>query len=559
LRQITVFAALALLIGVCTVAAAALRRERAESVNPSTRLASFESRAVRGRVHLVVLLPAGYQETTRRYPVVYFLHGLPSSANAYRDVGFLRRAMKKLRRQFIVVAPQAARDHDTDPEYLDWGPGRNWEAAVSEELPAYVDAHYRTIPRRRARALVGLSAGGYGATSLALHHLDDFAVVESWSGYFHPTDPSGRRALDLGSTQRNRRANLHNAVVGLRRGFRAHPTFFGFYVGREDARFRAENRALHRELVSAGIPHVFEIYPGAHERRVWNAHARVWLDLALAHLTPATLPDPPVSLVGFVRVARGPAGGVVVSGRIPNSVVPTDRRRSAVYLPPGFSTRDRYPVIFLLHGFPGSPAGFYNSLRLATVGDDLIEAHRIRPFVAVMPVAGRTSGKASDEEWAGPWETYVTNDVVPWANAHLPLSANVSDRAIAGLSAGGFGAVDIALRHPGLFGVAESWSGYFRPFRDGPLARASAAELAAHNPSLLVRREASSLRHQPLRFFLSTGFNHGGIFRRWTYEFADELAGLRIPHRVWASGRADGGAYLRLQLPAALLFAFGYA
>src|SRR5207248_11238460 len=92
------------------------------------------------------------------------------------------------------------------------GPGRNWEQAVSRELPAYVDSHFRTIPDRRARALVGLSAGGYGAVTFAFHHLESFGVVESWSGYFHPTDPSGRKTLDLGSARRNRRANLHNAV-----------------------------------------------------------------------------------------------------------------------------------------------------------------------------------------------------------------------------------------------------------------------------------------------------------------------------------------------------------
>jgi enterochelin esterase-like enzyme len=214
-------------------------------------------------------------------------------------------------------------------------------------------------------------------------------------------------------------------------------------------------------------------------------------------------------------------------------------------------------VIFLLHGFPGSPSGFYDSLQLALVADQLISSHRVKPFVAVMPVAGRVPAKRTDEEWAGPWETYLIRDVVPWAESHLTLGTRQSDRAIAGLSAGAFGAVDIALRHPGIFGVAESWSGYFRPFRDGPLAHASAVELADHDPTVLVRREAALLRRQRVRFYLATGFNHGGIFRRWTYEFARELRGLGLPYRVWASQRPDGGRYLKLQLPAALEVAFG--
>src|SRR5262249_13666446 len=179
------------------------------------------------------------------------------------------------------------------------------------------------------------------------------------------------------------------------------------------------------------------------------------------------------------------------------------------------------------------------------------------PFVAVMPVAGRVTGKRSDEEWAGRWETYLVRDVVPWAAAHLSLESGPRGRAIAGLSAGAFGAVDIALRHPDLFGVAESWSGYFKPFRDGPLTNASAAELAAHDPTMLVRRKAARLRGGRARFFLSTGFNHGGIFRSWTFEFARELQALGIQHRVWASQQPDGGRYLLLQLPAALEYAFG--
>ena len=240
----------------------------------------------------------------------------------------------------------------------------------------------------------------------------------------------------------------------------------------------------------------------------------------------------------------------------PNSVARWDRRPSAVYLPPGFQAGERYAVIFFLHGFPGSPSGFYDSLQLAKVADQLISVDRVAPFIAVMPVAGRVTGKRSDEEWAGPWETYLIRDVVPWAAAHLPLRAEQADRAIAGLSAGAFGAVDIALRHPGLFGVAESWSGYFRPFRDGSLARASAVELGAHDPTVLVRREAALLRRRHLRFYLATGFNHGGIFRRWTYEFGRELHGLGLPYRLWASRSPDGGKYLRLQLPAALEFAF---
>jgi enterochelin esterase-like enzyme len=242
----------------------------------------FHSRALRGTLRLVVVLPHGYASSNRRYPVVYFLHGLPASPYAFRSVGFLERALDGLGSRAILVSPQGARDGDSDPEYLDWGPGRNWETAVGEELPRYVDTHFRTLRTRQARALVGLSAGGYGATLLAFHHLDEFGVVESWSGYFHPTDPTGTEPLPLGPE-----ASAHTFVRRLRADELRRPTFLAFYVGRGDRRFRAENKQLDRELRAAGVPHLFRVYPGAHEQTVWTAHARVWLGLALAHLQPA--------------------------------------------------------------------------------------------------------------------------------------------------------------------------------------------------------------------------------------------------------------------------------
>jgi S-formylglutathione hydrolase FrmB len=242
------------------------------------------SPAVAGRLRLAVYLPAGYASSGRRYPVVYFLHGLPAAPSSYQGADFLAQALAASGRRAIIVAPQGARDNDSDPEYLDWGAGRNWETAITRDVVGYVDSELRTIRGRAGRAIVGLSAGGYGAVMLALHHLPAFSVVESWSGYFHPTDPAGENALDLGTERANANASAHAFVSSLRRGFARRPTFFAFYVGRGDARFREENRLFHRELAAVGVPHLFRIYPGGHEQSVWSAHARAWLAVAVDHL-----------------------------------------------------------------------------------------------------------------------------------------------------------------------------------------------------------------------------------------------------------------------------------
>ena len=70
---------------------------------------------------------------------------------------------------------------------------------------------------------------------LAFDHLDEFAVVESWSGYFHPTDPTGTKPLDLGSSAQNTQADVHGCCRRCAASAAA-PTFIAFYVGR-DTRF----------------------------------------------------------------------------------------------------------------------------------------------------------------------------------------------------------------------------------------------------------------------------------------------------------------------------------
>ena len=77
------------------------------------------SAAVKGRLRLAVYLPEGYASGGARYPVIYFLHGLPAASSSYREADFLARALDRSGRRAIIVAPQGARDNDSDPEYLD--------------------------------------------------------------------------------------------------------------------------------------------------------------------------------------------------------------------------------------------------------------------------------------------------------------------------------------------------------------------------------------------------------------------------------------------------------
>jgi putative tributyrin esterase len=279
------------------VALASASLYRSPARTRSVPAPSFVSRALRGRERFAIALPPGYGSSRRRYPLVVLLHGLPDDGTAYRDPRVARLAAVAAAHAHpdIVVAPQGARSGRPDDEWHDWGPGRNWETAVAHELVLYVDAHWRTIPDRRSRAIIGVSAGGYGATIIGLHHPNTFSVIESWSGYFHPTTPKGDALLDVGSNEDDRIADAHRFVGCLSRlPPTVRPRFFGFYVGADDsyADFVADNRRLDQELTAAGVPHRFALYPGGHSGAFWAAHEEHWLMAAVAHLASAPPPRP---------------------------------------------------------------------------------------------------------------------------------------------------------------------------------------------------------------------------------------------------------------------------
>lgn len=268
-------------------------------------------------------------------------------------------------------------------------------------------------------------------------------------------------------------------------------------------------------------------------------------------LAPGRASAGPVA--GFALVLRGRDGGSVWRGVIPNTVAPRQGDgESFVYLPPHFSAAARYPVVYVLHGLPGSPYSVVGGIDFTAIADGLVAAGVVRPFVAVMPAGPRPR---YDGEWAGRWQRYLLDDVLPWADAHLPLAAGAGGRTLAGYSAGGFGAVDAGLRHPRMFAALEAWSGYFSPPHDGPFRNASAATLHGNDPTQIVRREAALLRRRHIRFFLSVGSTRDRWTEARTIGFAGELRALRLPYRLWLAPGGHDGRFWREQLPAALEFA----
>jgi enterochelin esterase-like enzyme len=181
------------------------------------------------------------------------------------------------------VAPQGARDSNSDREYLDWDNAEDWPQAIARDLPQCIDHRFRTLANRFGRALVGLSAGGYGAFNIGLRHLSTFAAVESWSGYFTATDPSGEHVLELGSPQADQDARVPTGS-DLKAELATWPSLIAFYVGDQDGRFLNMNKLFDGALRANGVGHRFAIYSGGHSAALWRSQAPQWLGMALDYM-----------------------------------------------------------------------------------------------------------------------------------------------------------------------------------------------------------------------------------------------------------------------------------
>ena len=204
-----------------------------------------------------------------------------------------------------------------------------------------------------------------------------------------------------------------------------------------------------------------------------------------------------------------------------------------VYLPPGYaaSPHRRYPVIYLLHGVPGRPGAFLDTVRLGVVEDELVALHKIRPAILVMPFG--STGSFTDEEWANGirphsnWETFVSRDLVRAVDSRYRTIPRGSARALAGLSEGGYGSLNIGIHHPGEFDVLESWSGYEHADPIRSIFGIDRSALARNSPTLTLGPVAAQLRrnHTYVWFYSGTG-DH---FVRQNTAFAAELHRYQIP------------------------------
>ncbi len=235
---------------------------------------SLKSRYMPSAVGYCALLPPGYDaQPTKKFPVLYFLHGLGGdhtflvSSGAWNIIEDLQES-KKIG-EFVVIAPQA-----NTTFYINSKNGRTqYEDFFVRDLVPQMEKRFRLLGVRSARAITGISMGGYGALRFAFKYPQMFASVSAHMPALMEQLPhvSGDLALTMfiGSAfgrpvdEAFWKANtpFTFARTANLRGLKIY-----FDCGdHDDYGFDAGSGDLDKLLTARHIPHTFHIYPGRHD------------------------------------------------------------------------------------------------------------------------------------------------------------------------------------------------------------------------------------------------------------------------------------------------------
>lgn len=243
---------------------------------PGVQRIVFASRVAKTDVGFHVLLPPEYDtEPTRRYPVVYWLHGSGGGGAGIRPISALfTRAMRDQHLPPVIVVFVNGLPNGM---YCDWKDGSvRVESVVIREVVPEVDRQLRTQRRREGRILDGFSMGGYGAARLGFKYSDRFRAVSMLGA--GPLQPSFEESPRAGPRQRDA---IFQRVYGNDPAFfreqspwrlaEVHPRRIAdrlvvrLAIGDRDATY-ANNARFHQHLEQLGIPHQYRVLPGiAHD------------------------------------------------------------------------------------------------------------------------------------------------------------------------------------------------------------------------------------------------------------------------------------------------------
>jgi S-formylglutathione hydrolase FrmB len=253
---------------------------------------AVKSHVLSEAVHYCVLLPSGYDaairsHSPRRYPVLYYLHGLGDNEQTlFKSGGW--DLIEDLRQQgkisdFLIVTPDGMRSF-----YINSADGRvRYSDFFIREFIPYIESHYSIRPGRSGRGISGVSMGGYGALRFAFAHPELFSSVSAESAALieklppeietmrspGPLDGLGAVFGNPADVRHWNQSNPFFLAKQNRTQIRTSRLSIYFNCGREDEfGFDLGAEELHRQLQAEGIPHEFHLYPGNHGAEYFLAH-----------------------------------------------------------------------------------------------------------------------------------------------------------------------------------------------------------------------------------------------------------------------------------------------
>jgi enterochelin esterase-like enzyme len=244
-----------------------------------------------------------------------------------------------------------------------------------------------------------------------------------------------------------------------------------------------------------------------------------------------------------LRTAFADGHGTVIPWVVPGRSSGVPRQRALVYLPAAYgdpaAAATRFPVVELLHGFPGRPESWTGPLQLQRILDAQIARRQSVPFIAVMPTQNLVFPRDTQcvDVSGGPRvDTFLSRDVHRAVIDSFRAATDTSGWALMGYSTGGYCAINLAMRHPDLFTAAVSLSGYARPAHDGSTGDLFGGSSALRNRNTPLWA-AAHLPPRELSMLVITSRQDGASYRD-TEQLA---AAARAPLRVVTILLARGG------------------
>lgn len=226
-----------------------------------------ESPAMKQSYRCVVIVPSVHNKEQARFPVTYLLHGYSGwYANWIIRVPSLQQYADQFR--MIIVCPEGKNNWYIDSPVDD---SIRWETYVGKEIPAYIDAHYPTIPKRNARAITGLSMGGHGGLYIGLRNATTFGACGSMSGGvdLRPFKKNWELNKLLGDSVQYAQHWEDYSVINLVNHYPQDTLAMIIDCGVDDF-FFSVNESLHNKLLTQKIPHDYITRPGKHDWKYWT-------------------------------------------------------------------------------------------------------------------------------------------------------------------------------------------------------------------------------------------------------------------------------------------------